>query len=120
MNYIKKISTFLLSIFIIMSNTKCDKYNGKVFEYQDKNLFVIFYSPSCDPCKNAIKLLQNKKVSFKGYNIDNIKGGKDKLLYCLKSQKNITKFDETHETKPIIFYKGKFIGGFSDLILFLK
>ena len=98
----------------------CDKYNKKILDYKNENIFIIFYSPSCKYCTNAIDLLKYKNLSFKGYNIDNLKGGLNKLLYHLKQQKELTKFNENHKTKPIIFYKGIFIGGFSDLEDFLN
>ena len=96
-----------------------DKYNKKILDYKNENIFIIFYSPLCKYCINAINLLQNKNLSFKGYNIDNFKGGINKLLYHLTQQKELTNFNENHKTKPIIFYKGQFIGGFSDLEVFL-
>jgi len=98
----------------------CDKYNKKILDYKDENLFIIFYSLSCGFCVNAINTLKENKLSFKGYDIDKIKGGLGKLLYCLNQNKNETNFNESHTTKPIIFYKGKFIGGFTDLQSFLK
>ena len=97
-----------------------DKYNKKILHYKDKNLFLIFYSMSCGFSVNAINLLKEKNVSFKGYDIDKIKGGIDKILYYFNQHKNITGFSESHKTKPIIFYKGKFVGGYSDLKLLLK
>lgn len=97
-----------------------DKYNKKILDYKDKNIFVIFYSPQCKFCIDAINLLKQNKLSFKCYNIDNMKGTMDILLHFLNQQKDITHFNEQHKTKPIIFYKGKFIGGFTDLIAYLK
>ena len=96
-----------------------DKYNSKILDYKDKNIFIIFYSSSCKFCVDAINLLKTNNLSFKGYNIDNIKGNKNRLLHYLKQQKTITSFNENHKTIPIIFYKGKFIGGCSDLKLYL-
>ena len=97
-----------------------DKYNKKILDYKDKNYFIVFYSPSCKFSVNAITLLETKNISFKGYNIDNIKGNRKRLLHFLKQQKDITSFDEQHKTIPIIFYKGKFIGGFSELESYLN
>lgn len=97
-----------------------DKYNKKILNYKDKNIFIIFYSPECKFCVNAINLLKNNNLSFKGYNINNIKGNMKTLLHFFNLEKEITQFDKNHKTKPIIFYKGKFIGGFSDLVLYLN
>lgn len=97
-----------------------DKYNKKILQYRDKDLFVIFYSPECPYCQKAIELLKTKNMSFKGYNINNINGGLEKLLYYLNLQEKKTKFNVNHKTKPIIFYKGTFIGGFSELEPFIN
>lgn len=97
-----------------------DKYNKKIMDYKDENVFIIFYSPWCKFCDGAIELLKKENMSFKGYNIDNMKGGMDKLLHYLKKQKSLTNFNEEHKTRPIIFYKGKFIGGLDDLKSYLN
>lgn len=96
-----------------------DKFNRKIFEYKDSDIFILFYSPWCQYSKNAIELLKMKGLPFKGYNIDNIKGNIDKILYYLSKNKNATDFDDTHRTRPIIFHKGKFIGGYTDLVKYL-
>lgn len=92
-----------------------DKYNKKILDYKDSNLYIIFYSPNCKYCLDTINLLKHKKLSFKGYNIDNFRGGMVSLLYHLKHQHKLTGFDVNHSTKPVIFHKGKFVGGFTEL-----
>jgi glutaredoxin len=37
------------------------------------------------------------------------------LLKVLNKNANLINFDKNHRTKPIIFYNGKFIGGFQQL-----
>ena len=37
-------------------------------------------------------------------------------LFFLKKESNSTQFNKNHKTRPIIFYKGKFIGGYNDLL----
>lgn len=96
-----------------------DKYNKKILDYKDTNIFIIFYSPHCRFCINAMKLLKDNNLSFKSYNINHIKNGLQRLLHYLNTHKIITQFNEKHKTIPIIFYNGKFIGGFSDLALYL-
>lgn len=93
----------------------CDKFNKKILDNKEFDRYIIFYSPWCPFCSSAIDLLKENKKNFKGYNIDNIKGGLDKILFCLKKNSDTTKFKEDHKTRPIIFYKGVFIGGFTDL-----
>jgi len=64
---------------------------------------------------DAIDLLKDNKKPFKGYKIDKLKGDLSQLISYLKNTSNNTDFDITHTTRPIIFYKGKFIGGHSQL-----
>ena len=52
----------------------------KIINKIKKNKFTIFYDDHCSYCKLAIKLLKKNKLSFKGYNIDNIKGGLPEIL----------------------------------------
>jgi glutaredoxin len=87
--------------------------HNKLLKYKD--VYIIFYSDSCGYSTNALELLRNNKLKYKGYEIENIPGGFNFLLSKLKSNKQITNFDENHTTRPIIFYKGKFIGGYTEL-----
>mgnify|MGYP001434436943 CR=1 FL=1 len=81
----------------------------------NKNLdFVIFYSDWCQYSINALNLMKEKNNSFKAYKIDKIKI--DNLLKYLKKTKDKTNFDENHKTRPIIFKKGIFLGGYTDLL----
>jgi|LakMenEpi03Aug12_release.lakeMendotaPanAssembly.Ray.scaffolds.fasta_scaffold204820_4 glutaredoxin len=97
-----------------------NKYTNKILQYKNKNIYIIFYSPWCKYSIDAINLLKSKGLSFKGYNIDKIKGEIERLLFYLKQEKDIIKFNENHKTRPIIFHNGKFVGGFTDLELYLK
>ncbi len=108
-----------------MPKNNCDKYNRKILEYKGRDIFVVFYMDrdACVYSYKAIELLKRKQKSFKGYLIKRNKGQKDKLdelLYCLEKSKGQTHFDVKHHTLPIIFYKGKFIGGYDDLKSFLS
>lgn len=77
--------------------------------------YVIFFIYGCPYCEKALSLLRNSNVVYKGYNINEIKGGMEYLLMILNKHKDQLYFDPSHKTKPIIFYNGKFIGGFSEL-----
>jgi glutaredoxin len=90
-----------------------DPYTKKVLENNDK--YVIFWSPTCGYSQAAIKLLQDKQLSFKSYDIGSIKGGMDKLIMNLSRTSNLTGYTTKHRTKPIIFYKSKFLGGYTEL-----
>lgn len=96
-----------------------DKVNKKIQQYKNSDLFIVFYNDWCSFSKRALELLERKKISFKAYDIDNI-GGIDKVLTYLKKEKDLTNFDVNHKTRPIIFYKGKFIGGYSELSSFIE
>lgn len=78
--------------------------------YKDK--YVIFYSEFCRYSMDAVKLLQKKKVPFKGYLLEKVTGNLSGLLEHLGSLKMI---DENHKTRPVIFKHSKFLGGFSEL-----
>ena len=80
------------------------------------NKIVIFGLLTCGYCKATIKYLEDKKISFKFYNI------KDYYLIFFKILHNVIKnhpelkINMNHHTIPVIFSNGKFIGGYSDLI----
>ena len=97
-----------------------DKYNKKILLHKNEDMYIIFYTPTCKFSINAINLLKQKNKSFKGYNVDKIKGGFDKLLQYLNIEKKNTGYIESHKTKPVIFHKGKFIGGFTELQSYIK
>lgn len=97
---------------------KClDKITSKIMENDD--YFVIFYNDWCGFSMNAIELLKEHNCSFKGYNIDKICGKMDSLLISLLRTKKITNYDPKHKTRPIIFHKGKFVGGYTELQIYL-
>jgi glutaredoxin len=96
-----------------------DKYNKKIL--QNKNMFTVFYNDWCPYSVNAINLLHDKKINFKGYKI---RDDFSIVLQKLNKFKNITKFEESHTTRPIIFYNSndsiEFIGGFDKLNKFFN
>jgi glutaredoxin len=81
----------------------------------NKDIYTVFYSDWCGYSKSALELLKKNKLPYKGYKIDKIDGQLDGLLDKLKNTKNLTKFEEFHKTRPVIFYNGEFIGGFQEL-----
>ena len=95
---------------------------GKIIEKIIKNedMFTVFYNDWCGYSRNALKVLKNNKQNYKGYNIDNIDGKMDRLLQELSDNKDTINFDIGHKTRPIVFYGGKFIGGYDDLVEYLK
>lgn len=111
-------------------NIDCKKVNDEIDKYNKKILnnnvdFIIFYKnvEYCGYSKNSIELLKKSGYPFKGYcvkdpfaNVDR----KDNLIKCLKDNSDLTGFDHSHNTLPIIFYKGKFVGGYTELVKFIK
>ena len=96
-----------------------DKYNRKILAYKNTDMYIVFYSPTCKFSLNAIDLLKHKNKSFKGYNVDKLSGGIGKLLHYLDLGKGVTGYLPSHKTKPVIFHRGKFIGGFTELRSYL-
>tara|TARA_S200000501_G_C20554903_1_gene626142 strand:+ start:398 stop:688 length:291 start_codon:yes stop_codon:yes gene_type:complete len=89
------------------------KFSKKIKKNSD--IYVIFYSDWCGYSMEAIKYLKKNKIPFKGYKIDKIKGKLDQLLTELRRDKHVHNFDIDHKTRPIIFKKGVFLGGYDKL-----
>ena len=94
-----------------------DKFIEKILTNDDK--FIIYYSDWCRYSTDAIKLLKSQQQSFKGYKIDKIRGGLDRLIASFTNNKDQIHFNTTHGTRPIVFYKGKFVGGLAELTVLL-
>ncbi len=92
----------------------CGKYSNKVIKNREQDMFIIYYKSTCPYSRNALSLLQQKKVEFKGYDVGKRIDGKEKAISCFLSNKEL-QFPDTFSTVPMIFYKGKFIGGFDKL-----
>lgn len=75
--------------------------------------YVLFYSPICGYSLKALQLLREKKLAYKGYDVATI--GMQPLLAVLNANADTIGFRSSHTTKPIIFYNGKFVGGYTEL-----
>jgi len=100
-----------------------DKYNSKILEYKNKDIYVVFYMNrnKCYFSRESIKLLKKQNKNFKAYKI--IRHPEDKLpklLHALNNYKDVNGFNPNHKTLPIIFHKGKFIGGYTELTKKIK
>ena len=95
-----------------------DKYSEKILKYKDDSIFIVFFMDHCPYSKSAIKLLKDKKLSYKAYRIKRNPDRLPILLEYLKNNQSLN-FDKNHVTLPIIFYKKSFIGGYSDLMKYL-
>jgi glutaredoxin len=84
----------------------------KVRKFNDR--YVVFYDTGCPFSEQAIELLQSKGVSYKAYRISDFTTLPTLVAYFGETSKE-TGFLPTHKTKPIVFYKGKFVGGAREL-----
>ena len=85
----------------------------KIIKHKDK--YVMFYSSWCSYSRAAMDKIKNSGEQYRFYDIDTVPGGLDAVLESLSKNSELTKFNQKHTTSPIIFYKGKFIGGYSEL-----
>lgn len=82
----------------------------------NNDTFVVFTLSHCGYCKNTIKLLKNKNLKYKNYEIDKYYDIFIKLLKNVGKIHPEFKINLLHETFPVIFYNSKFIGGYDNLI----
>jgi len=83
--------------------------------------YTIFYSNGCPYCESALEVLKQK--TYKGYNFEKNNTSKREILEALRLldlDKDDKKKLNEHDTKPIIFYKQKFVGGLSELQKYLS
>lgn len=85
-----------------------------------RNFFIIFFSDDCQYCLRALNILKNNNLRFKSYDINKINGGMQYLLQVLSRHSREINFNPYHQTKPLIFLNGKFLGGMDDLIRYLN
>lgn len=99
-----------------MEDKKLTKCFEKVFSEDENVEYRILYSTSCPFSINAINMLKSQNVRFKGYDIDNMRHNLKDILVSLRNVdfENKTSLD-SHNTKPIIFHKQTFLGGFDEL-----
>lgn len=86
-----------------------ENLNKKIQKYNDR--YVIFYSPWCKYSMEAINIMKGKNLPHKAYIIDDITSDITLLFEAFIQGSSNTNFSREHKTRPIIFYKGKFIGG---------
>ena len=71
--------------------------------------YIIVGRKSCPYCIAAKKLLHDKRLPYEFHNIETF----DKTSTLWKKKPS------EHKTVPVIFYAGKFIGGYSELCQFV-
>lgn len=77
--------------------------------------FVVFGLSTCIFCQKTIQLLESKNIKYKYYVIDNFYNLFFKTFINLANTYPNLNIDKTHKTVPVIFYKKKFIGGFTSI-----
>lgn len=100
--------------------SKVNKYVQKIIKYKDSPVYIIFYLKECPYCHQALDLLRSKNLLYKGYDLTNTKGGSKKIFNELSKAPSDIKFSIKHNTVPIIFFQGRFIGGYTELKQRLK
>lgn len=90
----------------------------------DKNTYVIIYSPWCRYSMSALSLLKtlkldNKSIIIKSYNIEDINMDFEKVKEILGNDNKIRN-NQYHSTRPIVYNNNTYIGGYNDLVEYLK
>ena len=85
----------------------------------NKDTFIIFFTYGCYYSEKALEILRKNNLPYKGYDINMIDGGLQKLLSVFNDNKILLNYNPDHRTKPIIFINGKFLGGMTELESFV-
>ena len=86
----------------------------------DNKEVIMFGLSYCEFCKKTLNLLKKNKITYKYYPIDNHFNLFFKILLEVAKYFPNFQIDTTHKTVPVIFYKKKFIGGFTEISKYLK
>jgi glutaredoxin len=95
-----------------MSNN-AEKIYSKI---NNNNDYIVFGLSTCVFCKRTIEFLQKNNIRYKYYIIDDFKELFFKNFVKLANIYNKLNINSEHKTVPIVFYKKKFIGGYTDLV----
>lgn len=82
----------------------------------NNNDYIVFGLSQCIFCKNTIDFLQKNNINYKYYLIDKFKELFFKNFLKLANIYPKLNINLEHNTVPIIFYKKKFIGGYTELM----
>lgn len=98
-------------------NSKIEKLYKKI---NNDDYIIIFGSKTCIYCKKALELLKDNNLNYKYYSMDNFYDLFFKVLIELSYNKPNLNINQGHKTIPVIFYKKKFIGGYTELLKIIK
>ncbi len=93
--------------------TNAEKIYSKI---NNNNDYIVFGLSYCVFCKKTVEFLQKNNISHKYYLIDDFKEIFFKNFIKLAENYKNLNINPSHNTVPVIFYKNKFIGGYTDLI----
>lgn len=93
-------------------DTNVKNFYSKV---NNTDYLVVFGLSTCGYCMETKKYLNTHNIKYKYYPIDNFKELFFRVLIEASFKYPELNINETHKTVPVIFYKKKFIGGYSDL-----
>jgi glutaredoxin len=82
----------------------------------NNDTFLIFGLDSCTYCKKTLEFVNKNSLQFKYYSMDKYYPIFIPILQKLSELDNKLNIDQSHRTFPVIFYNGKFVGGYSSLI----
>jgi len=82
---------------------------GVVEDLVDKNRFTVIAKHGCPLCRMAKSLLDDKKLPYSFVQFEDLKED-DKSEILIYAMKNYN-----HRSFPIVFSKGKFVGGYEEL-----
>lgn len=79
--------------------------------------FLVYSKSNCKYCEYAKELLEEKGVSYKVINVDEIlKYNRTEFILSINEKINQSNGKRFNNTFPIIFLEEKYIGGFTDLV----
>jgi len=93
-----------ITIISIMSTKKC--------KTQDNAIYLVYGKNGCPYTQRALETLDEKKVSYTYVDISDYQSQFFQLCE--------PKIGKNHKTVPVIFHRGKFIGGSDELIKHLE
>jgi len=74
-----------------------------------KGKFTIYGTKRCGFCKNAKSVLRMGPYNWEFINVDDYRGGRQQIVSR-----------SSHKTVPVIYDSGRFIGGYTELLVHLS
>ncbi len=94
-------------------STNIKKIYSKI---NNNDYYVVFGLSTCIYCNKTKIFLENNNIKYKYYSIDDFKDLFFKNFVKLANNYPELNINSNHTTVPVIFYKKKFIGGYTDLV----